>query len=149
MIWCVKILKSDDVTYYVPTMGCFALGEITAGFLIIGIPPIPKLLRTISAEDSGIRSFLSRIWVLGSNWSRRKTQELGGGSDGIERPWRSAAHKKPRGAWEITDNDTFDILSVASHAEADRYPGHDLNGNIPQNSIKRDMRVDVASEWTI
>ncbi|KAK2606508.1 hypothetical protein N8I77_005251 [Diaporthe amygdali] len=146
MIWCTKILKSDDATYYVPIMGCFALGEITAGFLIIGIPPIPKLLHTLSADDSGIRSFLSRIGVLGSNGSRRKTQELGGCSDRIERPWRSAAHKKPRGAWEITENDTFDLLSVTSHAEAERYPGHDLNGNIPQNSIKRDMRVDIASE---
>lgn len=146
MIWCTKILKSDDATYYDPIIGCFALGEITAGFLIIGIPPIPKFLRTLSAKDSGMRGFLSRIGVLGSNGSRRKTQELGGGSDKIERPWRSVAHKKPRGAWDITDNDTFDLLSVTSHAEADRYPGHDLNGNIPQNSIKRDMRVDVASE---
>lgn len=146
MIWCTKILKSDDAIYYVPTMGCFALGEITAGFLIMGIPPIPKLIHKLSAQDSGIRSFLSRIGVLTSTGSRRKSQDLSGGSDKIKRPWRRAAHMNPRGAWEITDNDTFDLLSITSHAEADRYPGHDLNGNIPQNSIKRDMGVDVASE---
>lgn len=147
MVWLVKILRSDDATYYIPIMGSFGLGEITAGFLIIGIPSIPMLFRTLFSQDSAVRTFLNRTRLLSWTGTRRTAQKSESRSGGIERPWGSAAHKKPHGAWEISENDTFDLLSVTSaHVEADRYQAYDLNYSIPQNSIKRDMRVDVASE---
>lgn len=147
MVWLTKILRSEDDLYFIPVMGTFAIGEITAAFLIIGIPSIPRLYRTLSSKDSAIRTILSRIRLLSWTGRRRTAQESESASGGLEVPWRNPVHKKPRGAWEISDNDTFDLLSnTTAHAEADRYPAYDLNSNIPQNSIKMDMRVDVASE---
>lgn len=147
MAWLTKLLESRDEIYLAPITGAFAMGEITGAFLIIGVPSVPRVFRTLSFQSSAVRTHFLRIRTLSWTGRRRVDQGRvsGSGRTLSQSPWRSSAHKRPRGAWEISDNDTFDLLSVSTaYAEAERYPAYDLN--IPQNSIKRDMRVDVVNE---
>lgn len=147
MAWLTKLLDSTDEIYLAPITGAFAMGEMTAAFLIIGVPSAPRVFRTSFSKGSAMRSLLSRIRLL--SWAgRRRTSEGPDGGNGrtLGRPsWHNPANHTPRGLWEISDNDTFDLLSVSTaHVEADRYPVYGVD--FPQNSIKRDMRVDVVNE---
>jgi hypothetical protein len=74
---------------------------------------------------------------------KRTTEEPKGGSGHL--PRRSSVHRKPRGLWDISDDDTLDLLSVTTaHVQADQCPAYDMN--FPENAIRRDMRVDVVNE---
>lgn len=142
-----KLLYSKDEIYLAPITGAFAVAEMTAAFLIIGVPSVPRVFQTLFSKGSAVRSLLSGIRL--QSWTgRRRTSEGLDGSSGrtLGRPsWHNPAHRTPRGLWEISDNDTFDLLPVsAAHVEAGWYPAYGVN--FPQNSIKRGMRVDVVSE---
>ncbi|KAG6358072.1 hypothetical protein INS49_013956 [Diaporthe citri] len=147
VVWLTKLLDSKDEIYLAPITGAFAMGEMTAAFLIIGVPSVPRVFRTLFSQGSSVRSLMSRIRLLSWTGRRRISEGPDGGSGGtLGRPsWHNPAHHTPRGLWEFSDNDTFDLLSVSTaHVEADRHPAYDVN--FPQNSIKRDMRVDVVNE---
>lgn len=130
MAWLTKVLNFRDETYLHPIFGGFALCEMTMAFLIIGVPAVPRVFRTLFSHGTVLRCLLSRIKLL--SWNRIK-RPAKGPDDGSERmgrqtPGRNELHRRPRGAWEGDDNDTFDLLSVSTvHVEAERYPAHDVN----------------------
>lgn len=149
MVWLTKILHSEDDAYLIPIMGTFTLGEVTAAFLIIGVPSVPKIFRTLSSQGSAVRSLLSRVRLLGWIGRRRDAQRLeyGSGRTLSQPPWRGTVHRRPRDAWETSDNDTFDLLSASTaHVEADRCRAYDFDLSIPQDSVKKSIRVDVTAE---
>lgn len=130
MAWLTKVLNFRDETYLNPIIGAFGLGEMTAAFLIIGVPAVPRIYRTLFSQGSAMRSLLSRIKLLSWNGRRHhaKGPDGGSGRTGGQTPWRNELHHKPRGTWETSDNDTFDLLSVSTvHVEAERFPAHDVN----------------------
>lgn len=149
LAWIAEFLHSEDELYLASIIGVFAIGENTAGFLIIGVPSVPKVFRTFSHKDSAVRSGLSGIKL--PSWTgRRRTAEGPDGGSGsgralVQPSWRTPVHQKSRGAWAISENDSLEILSPSTtRVEAGRHPTHSVN--LPQNSIKRDVRVDVVNE---
>lgn len=46
LAYLVRMLNSSDQIYTVATTGLWSIGEMTAGFLIIGIPSIPKVIKS-------------------------------------------------------------------------------------------------------
>lgn len=147
MVWLLKIVNAEDMTYLSPNTGAFSLGEMTAAFLVIGVPSVPRVFKTLFCQGSAIRTLWSSIKL--PSWTgRRRTSggpKGGGGRTPNQPAWHIPVHHKPRGVWEIGHNGTFDLLSVSTaHVEADQYPAHAVN--FPRNSIKRDMRVDVVNE---
>lgn len=149
MVWLTKILHSEDDTYLIPIMGTFTLGEVTAAFLVIGVPSVPKIFHTLTSQGSAVRTLLSRIRLLSWIGRRRNAQRLEHGSARTlsQPPWRGTVHKRPRDAWETSDNDTFDLLSASTaHVEADWCRAYDFDLSIPQSSVKNGSRVDVTAE---
>ena len=57
LFYSVKLMQSDDITYSVSPVGLWSIGEITSGFLIIGVPSVPK----ISKEVPWVQSVF--IWI--------------------------------------------------------------------------------------
>lgn len=147
MAWLTRLLDSKDEIYLAPIAGAFAMGEMIAAFLIIGVPSLPRVCRTLFSKDSAVRSLLSRIRLPSWNGRRRTSDGPDGCSGTLGRPsWHNPARHTPRGLWGISDNDTFDLLSFSTaDVEANRSPAYDVS--FPQNSVKRDMRVDVVKEW--
>lgn len=122
------------------------MGEMAAAFLIIGVPSVPRVFRTLFSEGSAVRSLLSGIKLLSWTGRRPNAERKDGGSDRIliQHPYHGQVHHKPRGAWNTSNDDSFDLLPLSTaHIEAGRDRRYDEN--LPQNSIKIHTRVDVVN----
>ncbi|KUI71772.1 hypothetical protein VM1G_07360 [Cytospora mali] len=143
MVYSVQTLSSSDYTYVYTAVGLWSLGELTSGFLVIGVPALPKLYRSLYSEPG---SFLRR--VLG-----RHTANSGGGhhigSSDLP-PWRrtSPSSRAPRDPWDVYDNDHYDLLSVqpgqATHMEAGQDPSYSVE--LPKYAVLREDQMDVISQ---
>lgn len=98
-----ELMASPDELYYIPDIGLWGIGEMTAGFLIIGIPSAPKTIKSMPGSDS-VTSLLAS-WRRGSAPTNNRD---------VMPPPRSPLTRKPRGLWEISDTDTFQLVSVKS-----------------------------------
>jgi hypothetical protein len=86
-------MKNPDQLYYIPDVGLWGIGEETAGFLVIGIPSIPKVTSVILASNP-VKSLLS-TWR-GTSSSPQGTEN----SASHER--RQSSSRKRRGLWSTT-----------------------------------------------
>lgn len=127
-----KLLSCEDELYYVVLVGLWGIGEITAGFLIIGIPAISKVVQSIQSSHSFI-SLVSRFKATtleSTTAPSRDKPKL--------RTWGKGSGRKPRGAWEISDVDTYASVSV----QAEGVPNETERERLPKGII-RETRVDV------
>ncbi|KAI0465885.1 hypothetical protein F4859DRAFT_499545 [Xylaria cf. heliscus] len=102
LVLLLKILDNSDTIYYVGLVGLWGLGEIAAGFLIIGIPAIPKVTKSIPISAS--------VVSLLHSWTRPSGS--GGRVPSSWRSWGKPPTRKRRGQWDITDLETLDLVSV-------------------------------------
>ena len=87
-------MKNPDQVYLIPDVGLWGIAEEMAGFLIIGIPSVPKAVKTIPLSNS-VKSFIS-------TWVGTSSQ----GSNEDTPPWRrNPLSRKRRGLWSITGTD--------------------------------------------
>ncbi|KAI1076950.1 hypothetical protein F5B20DRAFT_583689 [Whalleya microplaca] len=98
-----QLMASPDQLYYIPDIGLWGIGEMTAGFLIIGIPSAPKTIKSIPGSDS-VTSLLNSCRRRGAPTTNHDSKL----------PRRNPLTRKPRGLWEISDTDTFQLMSVKS-----------------------------------
>ncbi|XXG99238.1 hypothetical protein Hte_005575 [Hypoxylon texense] len=98
-----ELMASPDELYYIPDIGLWGIGEITAGFLIIGIPSAPKTIKSMPGSDS-VTSLLAS-WRRGSAPTNNRD---------VMPPPHNPLTRKPGGLWEISDTDTFQLMSVKS-----------------------------------
>lgn len=122
------------------------MGEMTAAFLIIGVPSVPRVFRTLFSQGSALRSLMSSIKLLSWTGRRPNDERQDGGSNRIliQHPFHGQVYHKPRGAWNMSNDESFDLLPLATaHIEAGRGRGYDEN--LPQNSIKIHTTVDVVN----
>ncbi|KAI0197539.1 hypothetical protein F4808DRAFT_293191 [Astrocystis sublimbata] len=127
----LKILDSNDAFYYVTEVGLWGIGEMTAGFLIIGIPASPRAMKSLPFSGSVVSLFHS---LTRSN----NVPSSGGGGHSYLQSWRRPLSRKRRGLWEISELETgFDLDNVGTP------PQH---GNPPAGAIAREVRVEVGDE---
>jgi hypothetical protein len=105
--YLAEMLHSDDDMYYVAYIGLWDVGELTSGFLIVGIPSIPKAFSALPRLPESVRSLLR---TLTRTRQSSATGETGG--SGGERSWRP--RRTPRGPYEAADIDTHELVSVKS-----------------------------------
>lgn len=137
MVYLLQLLDSDDELYYIVDVGLWGIGEITAGFLILGIPGLPAVVQTVKSSTS-FTTLISRF---------RGTTAPSQSDPSSERPsirtWGQGSRRKRRGLWEISDLDTYGLVSVrAQAASSETMPG-DAERERPPNAILRETRVDV------
>lgn len=89
LVMTVHHLESPDATYNFASMGLWSVGEATCGYLVFGVPAIPKLIQSVDLHK--VRSSF-RAWAGTSlQWLRRPSQ--GGDYDSWRRS--SRAHNMP------------------------------------------------------
>ncbi|KAI1390653.1 uncharacterized protein F4822DRAFT_441946 [Hypoxylon trugodes] len=102
-VYLVKVVNSADLIYNTGIVGLWALGEIAAGFLVIGVPALPKTANSIPITASAISLLRSR--------ARRGTS-----SGHNEQPsallWRKLPSRKRRDQWDITELETHNLVTV-------------------------------------
>ncbi|KAH6645102.1 hypothetical protein BKA67DRAFT_128794 [Truncatella angustata] len=104
-VYFVKLLSSEDVTYQMSGVAIWTIWEITTGFLIMGIPAIPRVVKTIPKSDSIVSFFRSL--------TSRGSQPSGESPAAPPRQFYKPTSRR-RGLWEITDLDTHDLVSMSS-----------------------------------
>ncbi|KAI0444954.1 hypothetical protein F4803DRAFT_509652 [Xylaria telfairii] len=124
----LKILESSDAFYYITEVGLWGIGEMTAGFLIIGIPAFPRVAKSLPFSDSVVSLFHSL--------TRSKVSE-GGDVRSYFRSWGRPISRKRRGLWEISELDTYDLATVDTPAG---------QGNTSPDSPTREVRVELTDE---
>jgi hypothetical protein len=96
-------MLSLDITYYMAYVVLWGIGETTIGFLIIGIPSLPTAANVMpfsNAMTSLLRSFGRQSETLAHQGNRS---------------WHKSLPLKPRrDQWQITDLDTYDLITVTT-----------------------------------
>jgi len=118
------------LTYYGSYVSLWGFGEQTAGFLIIGLPCLPKTMQSLPGSDSVASLFRSLKRSIQSNTRND--------SDGPSN-WRPRVlSPKHQSHWEIADGDTFELETTATGGNTSRQKVH------PANGIIREVRLEVS-----
>ncbi|ROV89714.1 hypothetical protein VMCG_10357 [Cytospora schulzeri] len=130
IVYSVRTLYSTDYTYLYTVVGLWSLGELTAGFLVIGVPAIPRRTRA------------------------RKEGEEGGRGHHIASsdlpPWRrpSPTSRTTRDLWFVAENDDYNLLPFqarqAAHIEAGEDPSSHVE--LAKYTDIRGTQVDVIRQ---
>ncbi|KAG8157419.1 hypothetical protein KVR01_012803 [Diaporthe batatas] len=137
LVYLLQLLDSDDEWYWISSVALWGVGEITAGLLITGIPGIPKVVQSIQSSES-FTQLLSRLGISTS----RLQSEPSGGRPSLRTFGRNQTPQKRRGLWDISDADTYGLVSVQA-IPVDQ-EAHSLQQ--PPNSITRETGWDVNVE---
>ncbi|KAI1326939.1 hypothetical protein F5Y16DRAFT_216508 [Xylariaceae sp. FL0255] len=101
VIYVANAYKTGDVLFYEVTINLWAIAEETFGYLVIGIPAIPKVFQSIP---------FAKHW---GSFSRRSSKQrtISGNHERI-RTWGSSSQRAPRDPWAVTDNDTHVLVTI-------------------------------------
>jgi hypothetical protein len=101
-------MLSLDVTFYTTPVALWGVGEMTIGFLVLGIPSIPKVVQSLPFPGC-VASFVRCF---------RRTDSSGDPRGGYY--WPKFVARKPRDQWQISDVDTHDLFEVKSSEASKR-----------------------------
>lgn len=115
---CFVFSHSSDTSYNMSALGFWCVGEMTAGFLVLCLPALPKLFKT----SPWIRKFITALRSISGSSSA-------GQSDGqvkisnLNRSWPRSKPRRPADASLFTDT------HMSGHSFV---PLHDLNTSKPE-----------------
>ncbi|KAI0407870.1 hypothetical protein F4802DRAFT_551537 [Xylaria palmicola] len=112
LLYLLEVLHSADALYYVTEVGLWGIGEMAAGFLIIGIPSAPRAAQSLPFSDS-VASLLRSLSSTNAPSHERS----------FIASWRRRPlTRKRRGLWEISELDTFNLVTEAGTQKDSRPP---------------------------
>ncbi|KAJ0115242.1 hypothetical protein J7T55_001652 [Diaporthe amygdali] len=154
MVYSIETLYSKDYTYIYTTVGLWSLGELTSGFLVIGVPSIPKVYRSLySQPDSIVHTMATRLRGTrtadsGGGAGRAHHVESGSGSANLPSWFTPRPSSQSRDMWNITRDDGYGLLpdqhGRAAYVEA--YPDPASSVELPEYAIIRETRVQISSQ---
>ncbi|KAI1827217.1 hypothetical protein F4861DRAFT_536402 [Xylaria intraflava] len=127
VIYVTKGYRTGDILFYSVIINLWAISEQTAGYLVIGVPAIPKVLQNVSC--AGPFRSLHRY---------RKTEH--------ESTRPASTPRERRDIWGVGDTDTHLLVTMGGEGEVIRTPtraclhgeyerrdikGHDLEAAVP------------------
>ncbi|KAF2967711.1 hypothetical protein GQX73_g5888 [Xylaria multiplex] len=103
VVYVSSAYRTGDILFHVMTINLWAIAEQTFGYLVIGIPAIPKVLR-----DSPCAKHLGSL-------VRSRSKQTSGQTDGYHdrATWPSSTPRRYRDAWEIGDVDTQVLVTIS------------------------------------
>jgi hypothetical protein len=134
--YSVKLLHNRDILYHSAPVGVWIQCEITAGFLILGIPTLPKIFK-----NSGLAQ---HCVSLVRSWTTRSSSKDKPSSNNQNVSWyRNASRKTPRKEKGWSDLELTGRTSSDVDAQSMRFgyavsgdEGHSLShGVIPPGSV--------------
>lgn len=138
LVYLLQLLDSEDEYYWIGNVALWGAGELTAGFLVIGVPGVPKVIQSIQASES-FTNLLSRFGI-----SAVRTEQEPKNARPTERNMgRISTRRKPRGQWDISDTDTFGLVSIQANPPSGTVL---YNPGTSHNGISRENRWDVYVE---
>ncbi|KAI0165411.1 hypothetical protein GGR52DRAFT_107168 [Hypoxylon sp. FL1284] len=101
------LIRSEDILYNISSLGLWDVGELTAGFMIVGIPSLPHVVRQIPIPESVVSLVRSLARSTGSGLHSTPKPEL---------PlWMKPSEKKSPRRWDsIITTDGYNLDSMQS-----------------------------------
>ncbi|KAI1209623.1 uncharacterized protein F4807DRAFT_84421 [Annulohypoxylon truncatum] len=127
IIYLSKVLDANDATYYLSLVGLWGLGEVAAGFMIMGIPALPRATKMIPFSES--------VALLLRPWTKREVSSIHERSNLPH--WRRPFSRKRRGLWDITDLESRDLITMNS-----MNPGDSSSANNVTNEVLMVLGTD-------
>ncbi|KAI1446643.1 hypothetical protein F5Y02DRAFT_68995 [Annulohypoxylon stygium] len=141
LVSLLEILFNNDETYWTTELGLWGVGEITAGFLIIGIPSMPKIIKNFPVTNSLVSLMKSWTRNMGSS---NPSQE------GVGLPiWRNPLSRKRRGQWEISELDTYGLVTLDATQNVESGYATDSIENHPSHGTTKEVAVEATAPTTI
>ncbi|KAI0393942.1 hypothetical protein F5Y17DRAFT_430351 [Xylariaceae sp. FL0594] len=103
LVFLLKILGSSDAIYNLSIVGLWGLGESAAGFLIMGIPSVPKVTKNLPISAS--------VTSLLRSWTRRGPSSSDVAAS-VPKSRRRQFSRKRRGPWDISELETHDLVTL-------------------------------------
>ncbi|GAW19407.1 hypothetical protein ANO14919_088940 [Xylariales sp. No.14919] len=101
VIYVTNAYKTGDILFNVMTINLWAIAEQTFGYLVIGVPALPKVLK-----DSPCAKHLGSL-------VRSRSKQTLNPSDYLDRgTWPSSTPRRYRDVWEIGDADTHVLVTI-------------------------------------
>ena len=105
-----RTLNSPDTLYAMSTTGLWSNGEMTAGFLIIGITSLPKIVKSIPLT----KSVMSLIGTWKRTGQNRMQSDPRRGLPSLYKPQSRKRYKQT----EYSDLDQYDLIFMKSTISA-------------------------------
>ncbi|KAG8157532.1 hypothetical protein KVR01_012574 [Diaporthe batatas] len=154
MVYSIETLSSKDLTHIYTTVGLWSLGELTSGFLVIGVPAVPKVYRSLKSKSKTVlhttTSRLRGTRMADSSGSAGRPHHMDNGSGSRNMPswFKSPPLGESRDVWNATRDSGYDLLPDqhrrAAYVEA--YPEPASSVELPEYAIIRETRVHVSSQ---
>lgn len=113
-----RTLNSPDTLYAMSTTGLWSNGEMTAGFLIIGITSLPKVVKSIPLTKS--------VMSLIRSWKRTGQNGMQGNPRRGLPSWYKLQSRKHYKKTDYSDLDQYDLIFTKSTISA----GHPMPDTI-------------------
>ncbi|KAF2877772.1 hypothetical protein BDV95DRAFT_588804 [Massariosphaeria phaeospora] len=104
LYYIYRLLNSPDQLFTVSEAGLWAIGEMTAGFMIMGIPSLPKVVKSLPYSES-VLSLLRSLTRPGSSGQQTNSRR------GLP-SWYKPAPKKRPNQFEVSELNEHDLLSL-------------------------------------
>ncbi|KAF2829295.1 hypothetical protein CC86DRAFT_453943 [Ophiobolus disseminans] len=100
-----RLLHTTDQLYVASIAGLWGVGEMTAGFLIMGIPSLPKVFKSLPFSGSVV-SLLRQLTRPGSSGEGQSNSRRG-----LPSWYKAPPEKKRRAQFEVSELNEHDLLS--------------------------------------
>ncbi|KAI1735114.1 hypothetical protein F4680DRAFT_310930 [Xylaria scruposa] len=137
VIYVTNAYRTGDILFNVMTINLWAIAEQTFGYLVIGIPAIPKVLHDFPCAK--------RFGSLARSRSKQTTTPSGGYP--ARSTWPNSTPRHPRDVWDIGDLDTHVLVTVKGGEGNDiplPGPTHFHGGDESRNSSTDAVGVAVT-----
>ncbi|KAI0151573.1 hypothetical protein GGR57DRAFT_503845 [Xylariaceae sp. FL1272] len=113
VIYVAAAYRTGDILYYVVSINLWAIAEQTFGYLVIGIPALPKVFQSIPF----MKQFLS---------TGKKTSTPSGYPP-VNTPRKTwPSNRKSKDPWDIGDGDTHVLMTVNAKAGGSKESGFQI-----------------------
>ncbi|TRX90537.1 hypothetical protein FHL15_008510 [Xylaria flabelliformis] len=102
VIYVTNAYRTGDILFNVMTINLWAIAEQTFGYLVIGIPAIPKVLHDFPCAK--------RFGSLARSRSKQTATPSGGYHN--RSTWPNSTPRNPRDVWDIGDLDTHVLVTI-------------------------------------
>lgn len=96
MVWLDRMLHSEDTLYWMSIHALWGIDEMGAGFLILGIPSLPKVFQMLPFSESVAKP----LWPVTNGSLPKSFNTIG---------WRKPMSRKRRGLWEISELESHSL----------------------------------------
>ncbi|KAI0904215.1 hypothetical protein F4823DRAFT_615753 [Ustulina deusta] len=102
VVYVTSAYRTGDILFHVMTINLWAIAEQTFGYLVIGVPAIPKVLHDFPCAK--------RLGSLVRSRSRQTSNPGGGHNDRVT--WPNSTPRIYREIWETGDLDTHVLVTI-------------------------------------